>query len=284
MRPPSNLISIIIPTFNRSTVLPNAINSVLDQTCDLWELIIVDDGSDDETSEVIKIFLEDPKVRYYYQDNKGVSSARNYGASKAQGEFLLFLDSDDYIFPDLISEIQELNLNEYDLICWEVLKTWNGEQKLWKSKRLDSMYNHLTVNLLAGSVAYSKSVFNTVGGYDEDIKFGENYELGLRICSLEKLRIRLINKPLSGYLLDSNLRKSDSPQNKLFSYFHQYRKHIDKYSSHPRHQSQLLYMIGYNLEKINKKKFALILYTKSFVIFPLKIKALLKIIYLKIAK
>jgi len=282
MNASGNLFSIIIPTYNRSGFLPKAIKSVLDQTSDLWELIIVDDGSDDETFEVVKLFLEYPKVQYYFQENKGVSSARNYGASCAIGEFLIFLDSDDFLFPELISELQCIKLNDYDLICWEVLKTWDGEQKVWKPKQLDSMYNNIKMHFLAGSVAYRKSIFYAVGGYDEYIKFGENYELGLRICSIEKLRIGLIEKPLSGYLLDSNLRTSDSPRNKLFSYFHQYRKHLDKYNSHPSQHSQLLYMIGYNFEKINKRRSALVLYTKSWQTYPLKIKALLRIIYLKI--
>jgi glycosyltransferase involved in cell wall biosynthesis len=282
MKSSGKLISIIIPTYNRSGSILKAIKSVIDQTSDSWELIIVDDGSDDDTYEVIKTFLDHPKVQYSFQENKGVSSARNYGASKAIGEFLMFLDSDDYIFPELISEIQDLYLNEYDLICWEVLKTINGVQSLWKIQQLDIMYKNLKLNLLAGSVAYRKSIFYAVGGYDEYIKFGENYELGLRICSIEKLRIGLIEKPLSGYLLDSNLRTSDSPRNKLFSYFHQYRKHLDKYNSHPGQHSQLLYMIGYNFEKINKRRSALVLYTKSWQTYPLKIKALLRIIYLKI--
>lgn len=282
MKSSGKLISIIIPTYNRSGSILKAIKSVIDQTSDSWELIIVDDGSDDDTYEVIKTFLDHPKVQYSFQENKGVSSARNYGASKASGEFLMFLDSDDYIFPELISEIQDLYLNEYDLICWEVLKTRNGVQSLWKIQQLDIMYKNLKLNLLAGSVAYRKSIFYAVGGYDEYIKFGENYELGLRICSIEKLRIGLIEKPLSGYLLDSNLRTSDSPRNKLFSYFHQYRKHLDKYNSHPSQHSQLLYMIGYNFEKINKRRSALVLYTKSWQTYPLKIKALLRIIYLKI--
>jgi glycosyltransferase involved in cell wall biosynthesis len=284
MKSSGNTVSIIIPTYNRSGSILKAVKSVLDQTSESWELIIVDDGSNDNSYEVIKTFLDHPRVHYYFQENKGVSSARNYGASNAIGEFLIFLDSDDFLFPELISEIQGLNLNEFDLICWEVLKTWDGKQKLWKPKRLDSMYYHLKVHFLAGSVAYRKSVFYAVGGYDEYIKFGENYELGLRICNIEELRIRLINKPLSGYLLDSNLRTSDSPRNKLFSYFHQYRKHLDKYNSHPRQHSQLLYMIGYNFEKINKKGSALVLYTKSWVTYPFKIKALLKIIYLKISR
>lgn len=283
MKSDGNTVSIIIPTYNRSGSILKAIKSVVGQTSESWELIIVDDGSNDDTYEVIKTYIDLPRIHYYFQDNKGVSSARNYGASKANEEFLIFLDSDDFLFPNLISELQVLDLNDYDLICWEVLKTWDGEQKVWKPKRLNSMYNHFKVHFLAGSVAYRKSIFYAVEGYDENIKFGENYELGLRICRLERLRIGLINKPLSGYLLDSNLRTSDSPRNKLFSYIHQYRKHLDKYNSHPSQHSQLLYMIGYNFEKINKRRSALILYIRSWVVYPLKIKALLKIIYLKLA-
>ena len=76
------------------------------------ELIIVDDGSYDDTREVIQNYIESPKVRHFYQKNKGVSAARNYGASKANGEFLIFLDSDDYIFPDLIHEVHKIKLSK----------------------------------------------------------------------------------------------------------------------------------------------------------------------------
>lgn len=280
----THLTSIIIPTFNRSNTIRRAIESVLNQTLTYWELIIVDDGSTDNTREVIESYIRNPKVSYFYQKNKGTSAARNYGALQAKGEFLIFLDSDDFIFPELIGEIQKLNLKSLDLISWEVFKTWDGDQKIWKPKRLDSMYNHVKANFLAGSVAYRKSVFFEVGGYDEAIFFGENYELGLRCSNLEALRIKLINKPLSGYIVDSLLRTSDTPQNKLPSYLHLYKKHRNSYFSHPKQHSQILYMIGYNLEKINKNKFAMMLYFRSWKIYPCKFKALLKIIHLKIYK
>lgn len=238
MHASGNLFSIIIPTYNRSGFLPNAIKSVLDQTSDLWELIIVDDGSDDETFEVVKLFREYPKVQYYYQDNKGVSSARNYGATKAIGDFFIFLDSDDFIFPNLISELQVLGLSDYDLICWEVLKTWDGKQKVWKPKQLGSMYNNIKMQFLAGSVAYRGNIFRALKGFDEKIKFGENYELGLRISNYAKLRTKIINKPLSGYLLNSSIRTSDTPRNKLISYFHLYRKHRALYNLHLKQHSQ----------------------------------------------
>lgn len=278
-----SLVSIIIPTFNRSKSLVKAINSVFNQTHNLWELIIVDDGSVDDTYNTISSYLDHPKFHYFFQKNEGVSSARNLGALKSKGEFLVFLDSDDFIFPELIGEIQKLNLNSLDLISWEVLKTWDGDQKIWKPKRLDSMYNHAKVNFLAGSVAYRKSLFFEVGGYDTNIKFGENYELGLRISNYKGLKLEIINKPLSGYLLDSTQRTSDSPGNKLISYFHQYKKHRVLYHSNSKQHAQLLYMIGYNLEKLNKKNSALTLYVKSWRTYPYKLKALLKIIYLKMS-
>ncbi|SDS79327.1 Glycosyltransferase involved in cell wall bisynthesis [Gillisia sp. Hel1_33_143] len=279
----THLISIIIPTFNRSNTIRRAIESVLNQTSSIWELIIVDDGSIDNTREVIESYIRNPKVSYFYQKNKGTSAARNFGALQAKGEFLIFLDSDDFVFSELIGEIQKLNLNSLDLISWEVLKTWDGDQKIWKPKRLDSMYNHVKANFLAGSVAYRKSLFFEVGGFDANIKFGENYELGLRISKYKGLKLEIINKPLSGYLLDSTKRTSDSPINKLISYFHQYRKHRLIYISNSKQHAQLLYMIGYNLEKLNKKNSALKVYVRAWKTYPYKLKALLKIIYLKMS-
>ena len=116
------MISIIIPTFNRSKSLVKAINSVFNQTHHLWELIIVDDGSVDDTYKAISSYLDHPKFQYIFQQNKGVSSARNLGALKAKGEFLIFLDSDDFIFPELIGEIQKLNLNSLILFHGKFLK------------------------------------------------------------------------------------------------------------------------------------------------------------------
>ena len=276
------MISIIIPTFNRSISIKKAIESVLNQSSPFWELIIVDDGSYDDTWKVIQNYIESPKVRYFYQKNKGVSSARNFGASKANGEFLIFLDSDDYIFPDLINEVRKIKLSEYDLVCWQVLKTHNGKKSISKPKRLDGMYRNLRVHFLAGSIAYRKSIFFEIGKFDENILFGENYELGLRWSNTVAVRIKLINRPLSGYVVDTLMRTSNTPKNKLLSYFHLYKKHKENYFSHFKQHSQILYMIGYNLEKINKNRFALMMYSKSWKIYPFKLKALLKIIYLKL--
>ena len=99
------LISIIIPTYNRAKFLPRAIESVINQTFKDWELIIVDDGSTDKTSNVVKQY-QDNRIRYIYQENSERSAARNNGIKHAKGKYICFLDSDDYY---LSSHLEKLN-------------------------------------------------------------------------------------------------------------------------------------------------------------------------------
>jgi len=95
----SPFFSIILPTFNRASFLPIAIRSVLEQTYIDWELIIIDDGSTDETNIIVSHF-NDNRIRYFWQENQERSIARNNGISKATGEYICFLDSDDFFLPN----------------------------------------------------------------------------------------------------------------------------------------------------------------------------------------
>lgn len=95
--------SVILPTYNRADMLPRAIRSVIGQTFMDWELIIIDDGSTDDTSAVVKQF-NDARIKYLYQENKERSAARNKGIEMAVGEYICFLDSDDYYLPDHLNE------------------------------------------------------------------------------------------------------------------------------------------------------------------------------------
>jgi glycosyltransferase involved in cell wall biosynthesis len=98
--------SIIIPTYNRAFILTETIKSIEIQTFKNWEVLIVDDGSKDNTKEVITtISNREPKVKYFYQINSERSAARNHGASLAKGQYLLFLDSDDFFKEDHLQNI-----------------------------------------------------------------------------------------------------------------------------------------------------------------------------------
>lgn len=110
------LFSIIIPTYNRATFLPMAIESVLAQTYTDWELIIVDDGSTDNTKDVVFQY-QDKRIRYIYQHNAERSVARNNGIANATGEYVCFLDSDDSYQKDYLKSLNEI-----------ILQKCNGEQ------------------------------------------------------------------------------------------------------------------------------------------------------------
>lgn len=97
------LVSVIIPTFNRAHLLGDAISSVLQQTYQKIEIIVIDDGSTDNTAELIGQY-QDSRIRYIRQDNAGVATARNRGISASQGEYIAFLDSDDMYKPDCIEK------------------------------------------------------------------------------------------------------------------------------------------------------------------------------------
>ena len=94
----AKLVSVIIPSYNYSAYISDAINSILEQTYPHWEVIVVDDGSRDNTAEVVARFTaHDSRIKYHYQQNQGLSAARNTGISLAQGDYIQLLDADDYI-------------------------------------------------------------------------------------------------------------------------------------------------------------------------------------------
>ena len=95
-------VSVIIPTYNRANYIARAVNSVLNQTCKEYEIIVVDDGSTDTTKDVVMQFQN--KVKYFRQENQGSAAARNRGIQESRGEYIAFLDSDDYWVPEKLEE------------------------------------------------------------------------------------------------------------------------------------------------------------------------------------
>lgn len=116
----SALVSVIITAYNQDAFISQAIQSVYDQTYFNWECIIIDDGSTDNTAKICNDFcLQDQRIKYFHQENKGVSSARNYGYSLSKGSFIHFLDGDDFVQSNKLEiQIDYLNQNTAVGICY----------------------------------------------------------------------------------------------------------------------------------------------------------------------
>lgn len=278
------LISIIIPTYNRAQTLKRSISSVVEQTADTWELIIVDDGSTDNTRDLVSPYLIDSRIKYIAQENTGVSTARNAGAALANGDYLIFLDSDDIIYPHLINFLIGISIYQYDIVCWQVVKIIDGCQKIWKPRKQEKMYNGIIASFLAGSVCYNKELFHRVGGYDPTFNFGENYELGLRISQTRNLRIKIIDEPFLQYNLLQEGRTSNSVSNRLTSYIHLYNKHREKYEKDPKSHANITYLLGYIHERNGQLEEAKRFYTISSQTYIFNFKAHLKRLYFTLFK
>lgn len=174
--------SIVIPVFNRASLVMDTINSVFNQRCEAYELIVVDDGSSDSLENHLSDVISSKKLKYVYQSNQGVSSARNRGAVLANGEYLLFLDSDDKVTDNWLLDYEmTISENDPDIIYCGINRIKGFENVGYSDPR--DPYNNGTDfgNVIPGSFCIRKSLFHSIGGYDEALAYGENTELGFRL-------------------------------------------------------------------------------------------------------
>jgi glycosyltransferase involved in cell wall biosynthesis len=193
------LVSVIIPTYNRAWVLREAIDSILAQEFKDFELIVVDDGSTDNTGEILDSYEQD--ILVLRQSNKGVSAARNRGIDAAEGRLIAFLDSDDLWLPrKLSSQVDFFNSNPAAVI--------NQTEEIWvrNGVRVNPKTRHhkfsgmifersLALCLVSPSaVMIKKNLFSEVGVFDENLPACEDYDLWLRISC--RYPVHLIETPL----------------------------------------------------------------------------------------
>jgi glycosyltransferase involved in cell wall biosynthesis len=181
-------ISVVIPTYNRQHTLARAIDSVLDQTSAVDEIIVVDDGSTDQTRN----FLSEkyPSVDYYYQSNAGVSAARNKGVLAAKSDWIAFLDSDDQWLEKKIS-MQRQAWNDspaHRIVHSDEIWIRNGVRVNKKNKYAKSggriFKDCLAICAISpSSVVLEKKLFGEMKGFDESLIVCEDYDLWLKICS-----------------------------------------------------------------------------------------------------
>ncbi len=174
-------ISVIVPCYNQAQYLDECLQSVFDQTYENWECVVVNDGSPDNTEEVVKKWLEkSTRFKYIFKENGKMSSARNAGIKIATGEWILPLDADDKISPKYM-ELAEKEFDKgYSVIYCEA--EYFGVKKGRWNLREATLKNLAIHNLFFCSAFFKKIDWERVGGYDEKMIYGnEDYEFWIAI-------------------------------------------------------------------------------------------------------
>lgn len=271
--------SVIIPTYNREKILPRAIQSILNQTINDWEMIVVDDGSTDATEIIIQDYLKDSRVKYIKQENKGVCAARNFGVGSANGRYLTFLDSDDYVLENWLADFQKvLNKENKENLVFCDLKIIDLKTKQEKFKSaLYPFGEHSQSNYgtyLSGVFCINRDFFLKIGGFDEKLKFGEFAEFGMR-CFL--------NNPIKNYTHSVGFVYEISPEgggknlkNRIDSNLYIIKKHKWFFEKYP-HSLRLYYQnIAVAYAKLSDIKQARKYFWKAYLLKPAKFKTLTK--------
>jgi glycosyltransferase involved in cell wall biosynthesis len=183
--------SIVIPVFNKENFIGNTLKSVLGQTFSDYEIIVINDGSTDQSETVIQSF-SDERIRYFSKKNEGVAVARNFGINQAESEFVCFLDADDFWYPDFLKTMHTYSKRfpEQKVFACAIEietqnKTFPANYSIVKKEDFeivdffDAGQNECV--LWTSAVAIRKSVFETVGNFDTNINKGEDTELWIRI-------------------------------------------------------------------------------------------------------
>ncbi len=213
------LFSIIIPTYNRANMISVAIESVLAQTYPNWELIVVDDGSIDDTEVVVKQY-RDKRIKYYRQENRGRSVARNKGIDLSNGSYICFLDDDDYYLEMFLSKFytEIKKHNRYDILCMcEQYENDNGELtkiQLDEKELLKNPLKYLTVksNNLQPFAIPEKILKKEKFNYRFEL--GEDFHLLVRL--LINCKLVFINIPMCVYNNHEQMTMKRELDNNLF--------------------------------------------------------------------
>ena len=221
-------VSVIIPTYNYGHFLGEAIQSVLDQTFTDFEIIIVNDGSTDNTNEVAESFT-DPRIRYIYQENRGLSAARNTGIKASSGVYIATLDSDDmWLQQNLEIVVKRLDSHpDVGLVCSD-LQVYDDATgailgRFWYDKRSHSRVNpkkaarfalqyllHRGCFIAPQAILVRRTVFHEVGYFDESLRTHEDWDMAVRIVQrfpIETIDIPLVINRKHGVSMQSNIER-----------------------------------------------------------------------------
>lgn len=201
-------VSVIVPIYNSEKYLKRCIDSLVCQTLSDMEFILINDGSTDSSDEIINSY-NDSRIKYYKRSNHGIGATRNFGIDKANGEFIGFLDSDDYVEPDMFLKMYNKCLND-DLdivICDHYIEDNNSKSIVnfidFDATSLNDMPNLLLdINLAPWNKLYSKKLFDSTTYFPVNVKYEDTPWVALMFSRAS--RIGRINESLYHYIVHDN--------------------------------------------------------------------------------
>jgi glycosyltransferase involved in cell wall biosynthesis len=195
------VFSVVICTHDRAAVLPEAIDSVLAQDFADYELVVVDDGSTDDTRQVVEAY-PDPRVRYVYRTNGGLSAARNTGAEAARGRLVTFLDDDDRFTSSALNRIaSSLGADVDRVVSWgaRLVDEEGREVELRLPEDQGPAFCDYRALFKAGTFAVPRDLYFEVGGFDEELRTSHQTEFALRLlpeCRSRGVDVVAVDDPL----------------------------------------------------------------------------------------
>lgn len=199
-------VSVVIPTYNYGRFIAGAIEGVLAQTYPIEEIIVVDDGSTDNTAEVVAAFS--PRVKYIKQKNGGVCAARNNGVQSSSGEFIAFLDADDVWHPEKIAKqmakfeedaqigLVHCGMREFDHASGKTIKFHLEGEEGWVADDL-LLFEKPTVNVSGSSIVTSRKAFAQSGEFDTNLIVAEDWDFCYRVA--RKFKVGFVRELLVEY-------------------------------------------------------------------------------------
>lgn len=221
------LVSVIIPSYNSARFLKQSVGSVLAQSYSNLEVIVVNDGSTDDTDEIAKQFEGDKRFFYYKKKNEGVSKTRNYGAAKAKGEYLAFLDADDVFFDDCLKRKVEVlnNSPEVGVVHADVEYLSEDGERLSKfnkgmsgsKKHLDVLaWNECVIPAFCSNALIKREFYQKAGEWDQELSTAADQDFMIRLCKVTS--ILRIPEVLVGYRIVTG---SLGRRSKVFEHDHE---------------------------------------------------------------
>ena len=231
------MFSIIIPTYNQDYLLKKCLESVIKQTFEHWEVIIVNNYSNDDTIKVYQSFNDKRIKLRNFRNNGIISCSRNFGLTLAQYPYIAFLDSDDIWFPKKLEKSYSYLVDGNDIVCHDEIWVWeDGTKKLvnYGPEKL-ALYKNLLFkgNVLSTSaICCKKDLLLELNGFDESLLMAgnEDYDLWMRISKIEKYKFKFIPEPLGYYRIHSK-NNSKRLLKQLFSEIYVINKHFKNFKT-----------------------------------------------------